>query len=300
MDPLNSLDLLKDSSLAMMRETLARGFEVISFTIKDLFALQGVSYGWGSTLTLDANLSPHVIKREKIELSTLDLILMRKDPPVDQEYMYACFVLEQAQTRVANNPKALLALNEKAMLQQFPSLTPPTLMTRSMDQIKEFLKQHHKIVVKPMGQMGGKSVFIVDEKDPNRNVILETITALETQTVIAQTYLPEIKQGDQRILIFHGEPAAMKVVRVPSAEDHRGNLAAGATSHLVPLNDHQKKVCEHLKPFFKENDLSLVGLDMIGNLVTEINITSPTCFRDLENENIPAAAQYLKGFSLFS
>ncbi|MCB1197293.1 MAG: glutathione synthase [Deltaproteobacteria bacterium] len=301
LDPLDTLNIKKDSSLAIMQELQKRGHHLVVFRTQDLYALTGAAFGRGKQIELALDSTPFykVVNAGECALSDLDLILMRKDPPFDAEFIHATHILELAKTRVINHPHALRLLNEKASLHLFPELIPPTLMTKRIEQLNTFLQAHKKIVVKPLNQMGGASIFLVDEDDANRQVIFETITHGQTQTMIAQKYLPEIKQGDQRILIFFGQPVSHQLVRIPSKDDHRGNLAAGASAQVAPLRDSQIKICQQLAPFFAEHKIDLVGLDMIGDKITEINITSPTGFREISQlAGIDVAAQFVDGLNL--
>lgn len=282
-DPLDSLSLKKDSSLAIMQAFQAQGHHVVVIETRDLMLHNGRALARGQKVTLDLNKRRfyEVLEHETYDLESFDLILMRKDPPFDAEYIAATHILEVAGTRVVNDPVSLRIFNEKASLGLFPELTPPTLMTRSCDALVDFLDTHGKVVLKPLNQMGGRGIFVLQKDDPNQNVILETVTQDETRTVMCQTYLPEIQDGDQRILIFNGQPVPMMLVRMPSTRDFRGNLAQGATSHVAPLRAAQVDICQKLAPFLQKHKLDIVGLDMIGDFVTEINVTSPTCFREI-------------------
>lgn len=300
-DPLASLNLKKDSSLAMMKTCQNKGYGVFVFEPHQLFTLGGRALGQGRQIFIDQTKQPffEVLREDKIDLSELDLIMMRKDPPFNLEYIYATHILEAAHVRVSNPPRVLRWFNEKACLPLFPDLIPPTCMTKKISVLKTFIKAHHKVVVKPLNGMGGAGIFMIESGSPNENVILETMTQNQTQTVMAQKYIPEIKDGDHRIMVFFGEPFSHVLVRMPSKGDHRGNLAAGGSHKVQPISDVQKDICMQLTPFFKKYQLDLVGLDIIGKHVTEINITSPTCFREIsEGTRVDLVEIFMNGFDL--
>jgi glutathione synthase len=220
-------------------------------------------------------------------LSELDVILMRKDPPFDMEYVYATYLLERAEDAgvlVVNRPRSLRDANEKLFTAWFPQCTPPTLVTRAAGRIRDFLAEHGDIVLKPLGGMGGESVFRVRRDDPNVNVTIETLTARETRYAMAQRFLPEITRGDKRILLIDGEPVPYALARVPAAGETRGNLAAGGTGTGVPLTERDRWICAQVGPVLREKGLLFVGLDVIGDYLTEINVTSPTCIRELDRQ----------------
>ncbi|MCB0272079.1 MAG: glutathione synthase [Bdellovibrionales bacterium] len=283
LDPLDSLVVAKDSTIAIIEELQKRNFQIVVFEPKDLYALSGKAFGHGKIITVDVSANPYykITGQNVFSLDDFDAIFMRKDPPYNEEYIHTTHILDLTTARVINSPAALRYFNEKASLHLFPDITPPTLMTKSIIEIKNFIKLHKKIVIKPLNLMGGRSVFVVDEKDSNANVIVETMTQMGQKTILAQKYLSEITKGDQRILIFAGKPIEFQLVRKPSLDDHRGNLVAGASYDVIPLRPSQIKICEKLAPFFQKHTIDIVGLDMIGDYVTEINITSPTGFREI-------------------
>jgi glutathione synthase len=220
-------------------------------------------------------------------LSELDVILMRKDPPFDMEYIYSTYLLERAENEgvlVVNRPRSLRDANEKLFTAWFPQCTPPTLVTRAAARIRDFLAEHGDIVLKPLGGMGGESVFRVRRDDPNVNVTIETLTARETRYAMAQRFLPEIARGDKRILLIDGEPVSYALARIPAAGETRGNLAAGGTGQGVPLSERDRWICAQVGPVLREKGLLFVGLDVIGDYLTEINVTSPTCIRELDKQ----------------
>jgi glutathione synthase len=218
-------------------------------------------------------------------LKGLDLILMRKDPPFDMEYVYSTYILERAEDAgvlVVNRPAALRDASEKAFTAWFPQCCPPTLMTRDMARLRAFLEEQGKIVVKPPDGMGGAQVFVLAAGDPNTSVVLETLTARGTRLAVAQKFLPEIKDGDKRILLLDGEPVPYALARVPAPGESRGNLAAGGKGVGVPLSERDRWICAQVAPALREKGLLFVGLDVIGDWLTEINVTSPTCARELD------------------
>ncbi|MCP3851294.1 MAG: glutathione synthase, partial [Gammaproteobacteria bacterium] len=224
--------------------------------------------------------------KQVTSLSELDVILMRKDPPFDMEYIYATYILELAEqsgSLIVNKPRSLRDANEKLFTHQFPNCTTPTLVSRNKDQFKQFLKQHKDIIVKPLGGMGGHSIFRIKEGDPNLNVILETVTSHSTEYIMAQRFIPEISLGDKRILIIDGTPVDYALARIPPEGETRGNLAAGGTGQGLPLTKRDYWLCEQVAPKLKEMGLIFVGMDVIGDYITEINVTSPTCIRELDS-----------------
>jgi glutathione synthase len=218
-------------------------------------------------------------------LSELDVVLMRKDPPFDMEYIYATYLLERAEQAgvlVVNKPQSLRDANEKMYTAWFPQCCPPTLVTRELSRLYEFLNVEKQIIVKPLDGMGGASIFRVDEGEPNTNVIFETMTRHQSRFIMAQRFLPEIRDGDKRVLLINGEPLPYALARVPAEGDSRGNLAAGATGVGVELGERERWIAAQIGPAVRDKGLLFVGLDVIGDHVTEINVTSPTCIRELD------------------
>ena len=286
MDPIASIAPAKDSSLAMLLEAQRRGYSLLYFEQHDLRLLNGEALGSGRELAVRDDpddwfsLQPPI----DLKLGELDVILMRKDPPFDTEYIYSTYILERAAERgalVVNRPAALRDINEKAYTAWFPQCCPDTLITRSISQMRSFLKDHGKIVVKPLDGMGGRSIFVVAHGDHNANVIFETLTQDDTCFAIAQRYVPEITDGDKRILLVDGKPAPLVLARVPPPDDNRGNLVMGALPEVRPLTERDQWICEQVGPVLRERGVLFAGLDVIGDYLTEINVTSPTGIREL-------------------
>ena len=220
-----------------------------------------------------------------VELGDLDAILMRKDPPFDMEYIYTTYILDRAKTAgalIVNAPQALRDMNEKAYTAWFPDCTPLTLVTRSMEQMKAFLAEHGRIVVKPLDGMGGRSIFVIQKGDNNANVILETLTDYGQQFAMAQVFIPEISEGDKRILLIDGEPVPYALARIPTGDDNRGNIVAGATTRAQELSAADKRICDVVGPVLRDQGVLFAGIDVIGEFMTEVNVTSPTGIRELD------------------
>ena len=289
MDPIGSIKAYKDSTLAMLLEAQARGWPIRYMEQGDLFLRDGQALARQRELRVldDTRRWFELGKEITGPLSDLDVILMRKDPPFDMEYVYTTYLLERAEDAgvlVVNRPRSLRDANEKLFTAWFPQCTPPTLVTRAASRIRDFLAEHGDIVLKPLGGMGGESVFRVRRDDPNVNVTIETLTARESRYAMAQRFLPEIAQGDKRILLIDGEPVPYALARVPAAGETRGNLAAGGTGQGVPLSERDRWICAQVGPTLREKGLLFVGLDVIGDYLTEINVTSPTCIRELDKQ----------------
>ena len=289
MDPIASIKTNKDSSFAMLLEAQQRGYEIHYMELTDLFIADNQAMAFTRLLTVQDNMDNWFQFHSKVDtsiaLSELDVILMRKDPPFDMEYIYATYILELAEqqgTLIVNRPCSLRDANEKLFTHQFPKCTVPTLVSRNQAQFKQFLQQHKDIIIKPLGGMGGHSIFRVRENDPNLNVILETMTDHARHYIMAQRFIPEITQGDKRILLIDGKPVAYALARIPTEGETRGNLAAGGSGVGVPLTDRDYWLCEQVAPRLKAMGLIFVGMDVIGDYITEINVTSPTCIRELD------------------
>jgi glutathione synthase len=287
MDPISQVKVKKDSSMAMMLEAQARGYEIYYMEMQDLYLEQGVCRATAAKVQVfdDTEHWYELDEREDINVADLDAVLMRKDPPFDTEFIYATYMLERAEvagTLIVNKPQSLRDCNEKLFTAWFPELTPKTLVTRNNQKIREFHKENKDIIIKPLDGMGGSSIFRIGENDPNVGVILETLTANSTQYAMVQEYLPEIVDGDKRILIVNGEPMPYCLARIPAQGETRGNLAAGGRGEARPLSASDKFIAETIAPELKKRGLFFVGLDVIGNKVTEINVTSPTCIREIE------------------
>ena len=288
MDPIGDIKPSKDTTLAMLLAAQARGWKLLYMEQADLYLLQGEARARYRELAVrDDPHDWHTFGPEHDGplAGVMDLVLMRKDPPFDVEYIYTTYILERAEAAgvlVVNRPQSLRDANEKGFTAWFPQCCPPTLMTRDMARVRAFLKQHHKIVVKPLDGMGGSQVFVLSEDDPNISVALETLTDSGTRLAMAQLYLPEIKAGDKRILVVDGEPVPYALARVPAPGESRGNLAAGGKGVGVALTERDRWLVSQVAPTLREKGLLFVGLDVIGDWLTEINVTSPTCVRELD------------------
>lgn len=287
MDPIADINLKKDSSFAMLLQAQARGYELYYFEMGDLFLENGRAYGQARQLTVKNVVGDHFTLAESndILLSDLDVILMRKDPPFDTEFIYATYILERAEdegTLIVNKPQSLRDANEKLYTSWFSEFTPQTLVTRSEAQIRAFYEKHGDIILKPLDGMGGASIFRVKAGDPNLGVIIETLTAHGTQFAMIQAFIPDISNGDKRILIVDGEPMPYCLARIPAKGETRGNLAAGGRGEARPLSETDWKIAKAIGPTLKAKGLIFVGLDVIGDFVTEINVTSPTCIKEIE------------------
>lgn len=286
MDPIHDISPAKDSTLAMLLESQDRGHQIHYFEQGDLRLNDGEPWGLGRRIKVADHLEHwfELGDPDDVELANMDVILMRKDPPFDTEYIYTTYILERAEIRgvlVINRPASLRDINEKAFTAWFPECCPPTLITRSMPKLREFLREHGRIVVKPMHGMGGRSIFVVDSSDNNANVIFETLTNYEAQFTIGQKYIPEISAGDKRILLVDGQPAPYALARIPASDDYRGNLVAGALPEVRDLTERDHWICAQVGPILKERGVIFAGLDVIGDYLTEINVTSPTGIREL-------------------
>lgn len=286
MDPIDTIVPKKDSSLAMLLEAQDRGHEIVYFEQADLRISDGVARGDGRRLSVtdDPDEWFSLDPREDIALSDLDAILMRKDPPFDTEYIYTTYILERAElagTLIVNRPASLRDINEKVYTAWFADCCPPSLITRSMPRLREFMQTHGKIVMKPLDGMGGRSIFVIDQHDNNANVVYETLTDFGTRYAMAQAYIPEITSGDKRILLVDGEPAPFVLARIPPPGDNRGNLVVGAQAEVRPLTDADRRICDRVGPILREHGVLFAGLDVIGDFLTEVNVTSPTGIREL-------------------
>ena len=289
MDPIGSITPKKDSSFAMLLEATRRGANLHYFEQQDLRMVSGTAIGVTTRLTVSDNYDDWFAfgERGEIELGDLDVILMRKDPPFDMEYVYTTYSLDRAElagAMIVNAPEALRNMNEKAYTAWFPDCTPLTLVTRSMAQMKAFLGEHKRIVVKPLDGMGGRSIFVVNQGDNNANVIFETLTNYGKRFAMAQVYIPEITLGDKRILLIDGEPVPYALARIPTGDDNRGNIVAGATTKGQPLSASDLRICEQVGPVLRDQGVLFAGIDVIGDYMTEVNVTSPTGVRELDRQ----------------
>ena len=288
MDPIESINFKKDSTLAMMLEAQSRKHQLFYMTPDSLYINEKGAFAIAKTLQVKNDPTGWFdFKEEKqIKLSELDVILMRQDPPFNSNYIYNTYVLESAEKEgvlVVNKPSSLRDCNEKVFATEFPECCTPFLVTSDPNLLKSFIEDHGDTVIKPLDGMGGSSIFRLRYSDPNLNVILETITESFTTKVMIQTYIPEITDGDKRILLINGNPMDAAVARVPAEGELRGNLAAGASAVARSLTEKDLWICEQVGPKLKDLGLVLVGLDIIGDYLTEINVTSPTCFREYES-----------------
>ncbi|MSQ50722.1 MAG: glutathione synthase [Betaproteobacteria bacterium] len=288
-DPIDSLKIKKDSTYAMMAEAARRGHELHVMQQDDLVWKRNRVFAAMRRITLTDSAGDWYALGPAIEtlLADLDCVVMRKDPPFDVEYVTSTWLLEQAQregAKIFNDPRALRDHSEKLAIAQFPRFTAPTLVSRSAKEVQAFIDEYTDVVLKPLDGMGGQSIFRVAKSDPNRNVIVETLSNNASQTIMAQRYIPEIRDGDKRVLVIGGKPVPYCLARIPKAGESRGNLAAGGTGVARPLSTHDLEIAGALGPELARRGLLLVGLDVIGDFLTEINVTSPTCFREITDQ----------------
>lgn len=288
MDPIQNIQPHKDSSLAMLLEAQKRGYEIYCGDLADIWLDGAVPRGRLTKLKVFDD-SAHwfeFVDTVDVDLGELDVILMRKDPPFDIQYVFSTYVLEQAERRgalVVNRPQGLRDANEKASTVWFPDCIPATLISRSLDEMRKFIAVHKRIVVKPLDLMGGRSVFSTGIEDGNHNVIFETVSDYGRKYTVLQQYIPEIAEsGDRRILLIDGEPIPFGLARIPAPGDHRGNMDAGARVEVNPLTDREWSICKTIGPTLRERGLLFTGIDIIGGYMTELNVTSPTGIRELE------------------
>jgi len=288
MDPVESVHPHKDSTVAMLLAAQARGWTIRYGRLADISLRDGEAFGRLTNLKVADDPTKWFDLGEVAvtALGEIDVVLMRKDPPFDTEYVFATYVLQRAEEQgalVLNRPQSLRDANEKAFVAWFPECAPPTLISRSMDEMRAFIDEHKQVVVKPLDAMAGRSVFVTGAKDGNHNVILETVSDRGARYTMVQKYLPAVADsGDARILLVDGEPVPLALVRIPPPTDHRGNLATGARAEVRPLTDREKWICEQVGPVLREKGLFFTGIDVIGGYLTEINVTSATGIRELE------------------
>ena len=288
MDPIAGISYKKDSSLAMLLAAQDRGWTLFYMEQQDLYLNEGKARARMKPLKVFANPEKwfELDAETDTALSDLDVILMRKDPPFDMEFVYSTYLLEQAArdgVLIVNKPQSLRDCNEKLFATQFTQCTPPTVVSRRADVLREFAALHGDVILKPLDGMGGTSIFRHRVGDPNLSVILETLTLNGTQQIMAQGYLPAIKDGDKRILMIDGEPVDYCLARIPAQGETRGNLAAGGRGEARPLSEKDRWIAAQVGPTLREKGLLFVGLDVIGEHLTEINVTSPTCIREIDN-----------------
>lgn len=288
MDPISGINIKKDSSFAMLLAAQARGWEIYYMETDDLFLVDNIPGARMRRLAVSDQPSGWFeFQNESIKnLDYLDAILMRKDPPVTMQYIYTTYLLELAQKQgvlVVNDPQTLRDANEKLFISWFPDCIVATHVSSNAEQIREFINKHEEVILKPLDEMGGTSVFRIRKGDTNTNVIIETLTKRGEQYCIAQKYIPKIDRGDKRILLINGEPVPFALARIPKQGEHRANLASGGNAKGIELSDRDLWICEQLAPVLREKKLLFVGIDIIGDFLTEINITSPTCIRELDS-----------------
>ena len=292
MDPLSSINIKKDSSFAMMLAAQRLGWEIHTIYQSDLYTDNDKAKARSRTTRVEDN-PEHwfdFTSEQDIDLSSLDVILMRKDPPFDIEYIASTYILqlaEQLGTLVVNRPASLRDNNEKMFITRFPQCCTPFLVSRSKSRLRDFVIQRFQeeqqdVILKPLDGMGGASIYRVNPQDPNLSVILETVSEEETRMVMAQQFIPEILQGDKRVLLIDGEAIPYALARVPASGETRGNLAAGGTGVGVELSERDQWICQQVGPVLKQQGILFAGIDIIGDYLTEINITSPTCIRELD------------------
>lgn len=286
MDPISRINIKKDTTFAMLLAAQERGYKNRMILPEDIWLRDGIAWARMQALTVFDDVKHHfeVTDIQEQPLVDLDVLLMRKDPPVTMDYIYLTYLLEQAESqglRVINKPSSLRDANEKLFTAWFPQCCPKTLVTSQADLIIDFLETVDHGVIKPLNNMGGESVFRLSLDDPNHHVIIETVTHNGTKKAMVQQFIPEIAQGDKRILMINGEPVPYALARLPAADDFRGNLASGAAGEGRELTERDRWICEQVGHTLKEKGLLFVGLDVIGDYLTEINVTSPTCAREL-------------------
>ncbi|MGY8814321.1 MAG: glutathione synthase [Gammaproteobacteria bacterium] len=287
MDPISGINIKKDSTFAMMLAAQKKGWEIYYMEMNDLFIHEQHAKADTNIISVDDNKSNwyKFHQQQTIALADLDVILMRIDPPFNMEYIYCTYILELAQSEgatIINDPASLRDVNEKLFINYFPNCIAPTLVSRSRLNIIEFISNHDHVILKPLDGMGGKSVFKSSQNDPNLNVIIETLTSDQSCFIMVQKYIPEISEGDKRILLINGLPVEYALARIPMDGETRGNLAAGGKGKGVELTARDRWICEQVGPTLNKKGLVFVGLDVIGDYLTEINVTSPTCIRELD------------------
>ena len=299
MDPIENIKVAKDTSLAMMLSAQKRGWQLYYIQRRDLFMRDGRPAARMQSVKVFDD-KDHWYEAQPAAdrfLDELDCILMRLDPPFNMDYVYATYYLQRASdagTLVLNNPAALRDINEKMFTAWFPDCCPPTLITSMEDKLRGFHQEHGDIIVKPLDGMGGSSIFRLKPDDPNVSVVLETMTLFGERQIMAQRYIPEITEGDKRILVVDGEPVSHALARMPAAGETRGNLAAGGTGVAVPLSDRDREIAETIGPELVKKGIIFAGVDVIGDWVTEINVTSPTCARELDEQcNLDIGSQFM-------
>ncbi len=289
MDPVSGIDIKKDSTFAMMLESQRRQHELLYMEPGDLMVEDGVPVASMRAIEVEDDAADwyRLGQPERRPLGDLDIILMRRDPPFDMDYVYLTYILDLAEREgalVINRPQSLRDANEKFFISLFPQCCVPVVITRAASRIRRFVEEHGLSVVKPLDGMGGESIYQLRPDDPNLNVILESMTPQDEQLVMVQRYIPEISEGDKRILLVGGEPVPYALARYPGPGDFRGNLAKGGTGKGVPLSERDRWIVSQVAPELNRRGILFAGLDVIGDWLSEVNVTSPTCIRELDAE----------------
>ncbi len=297
-DPLEDLKPRKDSSIAMMREASRRGHEIYALGMADFFVQEGIVLARAVPLVIDESDDAWYREGgpEEVPLAYFDLVMMRKDPPFDSEYYYATLLLERAESegaRVVNSPRALRDWNEKLAILRFPQFVPPTLVSRDPARIHAFIDRHEDVILKKLDGMGGTMIFRVRKDDPNRNVIVETMVGNSERTVMTQKFVKEITKGDKRVLVIDGKPFGFSLARIPKEGETRGNLATGGTGVAQALSARDREIAEKVGVALVEAGIVFAGLDVIGDYLTEVNVTSPTCIVEIAQQTGENAAKLL-------
>ncbi len=298
MDPIDAINYKKDTTLALLLAAQEEGWSLMYMQMSDLALVDGVPFASQTPLQVFNSEQHWYELGEPVDtpLANLDCILMRKDPPFDSEFVYATYILEAAEklgVLVVNRAQSLRDCNEKIFATQFPQCTPPVLVSRDPLRLRAFHDQYKDVIFKPLDGMGGTGIFHARENDPNVSVIIETLSEHGTRTIMVQHYIPEITQGDKRILMVDGEPVPWCLARVPAVGETRGNLAAGGQGIVQALSDRDRWIANQVSPHLRERGLMFVGLDVIGDYLTEINVTSPTCVREIDREQSTAIGRRL-------
>lgn len=298
-DPLSGFKIYKDSTFAMMREAARRGHRVYAFEQRHLVLNQGIVTAEATEITLTGDPDEWYAAgaTETVPLSAFDAVIQRKDPPFDMEYVYGTYLLEQAErqgARVINKPAAIRDHNEKLAIAQFSQFTSPTLVSSSPTQLRAFHAEHGDVIFKPLDGMGGAGIFRVKDDGLNLGSIIETLTDNGARTIMAQKYIPAIVKGDKRVLVIDGKPVPFVLARIPQGGEVRGNLAAGGLGVAQPISDREREIAESVGPLLAARGLLLVGLDVIGDFLTEVNVTSPTCFQEIfDQTGFDVAAMFI-------
>jgi glutathione synthase len=288
-DPLSGFKIYKDSTFAMMREAARRGNRIYAFEQRHLVMEQGIVTAEATEITLTGDPDEWYVEgeTETVRLSEFDAVIQRKDPPFDMEYVYGTYLLEQAErqgARVFNKPSAIRDHNEKLAIAQFSGFTSPTLVSSSPARLRAFHAQHGDVIFKPLDGMGGAGIFRVKDDALNLGSIIETLTDNGARTIMAQKFIPAIAKGDKRVLVIDGKPVPFVLARIPQGSEVRGNLAAGGLGVAQPISEREREIAEALGPELAARGLLLVGLDVIGDFLTEVNVTSPTCFQEIADQ----------------